>query len=168
VIPALILVLLGALAVFWAGRRRRAAGLPSGRVVYMDMRDVDRQRTALFDPGAQLTGRPDYLVDSGGSRIPVEVKSARAPVVPYRGHILQVAAYCYLTEAVFGVRPTHGILRYQDRSVAIDYTPDLENEMLDVLAQMRRQEALELSRSHTSANRCRACGYRAECDQSLI
>ncbi len=167
-IPALILLLLGAGLLFWAGRRRSSAGLPSGRIVYMDMRDVDRQRTPLFDPGAQLTGRPDYLVEAGKGRIPVEVKSARAPVVPYRGHVLQLAAYCYLTEVVFGVRPTHGILRYQDRSVAVDYTPALENDMLDALAEMRRQEGLELDRSHMSANRCRACGYREACEQSLV
>jgi CRISPR-associated exonuclease Cas4 len=167
-IPALVLILLGLMMLFWSGRRRRSAGLPAGRVVYMDTADVDRQRTPLFDPGAQITGRPDYLVEEGGNRIPVELKTARAPVVPYRGHILQVAAYCYLTEVVFGVRPTHGILRYQDRSVAVDYSTDLENDMLDVLAQMRRQEAVELSRSHSSANRCRACGYRDECDQSLV
>jgi CRISPR-associated exonuclease Cas4 len=167
-LPALFLVLLGGALLLWAGRRRRSAGLPSGRVVYMDMGNVDRQRTPLFDPGLQLTGRPDYLVEAGGNRVPVEVKSARAPIVPYRGHVLQIAAYCHLSQAVFGVRPTHAILRYRDRSVAVDYTPDLENELLDVLAEMRRHEGLELNRSHMSANRCRACGYRDECEQSLV
>lgn len=167
-IPALVLVLLGILVLVWAGRRRRSAGLPSGRVVTMDMRDVDRQRSPLFDPAAQLTGRPDYLVEAQGNRVPVEVKSSKAPMAPYRGHILQLAAYCYLTQAVYGVRPTHGILRYRDRSLAVDYTPELENEMLDVLAEMRRHGASEVDRSHGSANRCRACGYRESCDQSLV
>ncbi len=167
-ISALLLVLVGMGLLLWASRRRRSAGLPPGRVVYMDMRETDRQRTPLFDAGVQLTGRPDFLVQAGGNRVPVEVKSARAPVVPYRGHILQLAAYCFLTEAVYGERPSHGVLRYQDRSVAVDYTHDLENEMLDVLAAMRRQEGLELGRSHSSVNRCRACGYRDECEQSLV
>jgi CRISPR-associated exonuclease Cas4 len=168
VTPALILVVAGLLVLWWAGLRRRAAGLPDGRVVYADTASLDQHPTPLYDPGLQLTGRPDYLIESGKERIPVEIKSARAPVVPYHGHVLQVAAYCHLTESTFGVRPTHGIIKYQDRSLAVDYTEALEHELLDLLAEMRRQEDLELNRSHQSQGRCRACGYRDACDQTLV
>jgi CRISPR-associated exonuclease Cas4 len=167
VIPALILVACGLLVLWWAGARRRSAGLPDGRMVYMDTAGLDRHPTPLYDPALQLTGRPDYLIEAGKERIPVEIKSARAPVVPYRGHVLQVAAYCYLTQSVFGVRPTHGILKYQDRSLAVDYTESLEHELLDLLAEMQRQKGLELNRSHQSLGRCRACGYRDDCEQTL-
>lgn len=166
-IPALVLMAAGLVVLWWVGLRRRAAGLPDGRMVYMDTAALEGHPTPLYDPALQLTGRPDYLIESGKQRIPVEIKSARAPVVPYRGHVLQVAAYCYLTESVFGVRPSHGVIKYQDRSLAVDYTEILEHELLDLLAEMRRQEGLELNRSHQSRGRCQACGYRDACEQTL-
>lgn len=162
-----LLSLLG-LATLWLARRWQAeTGLPPGRVVYLDTETLGRQQHPLYDPAIDLSGRPDYLVEREGRLVPVEIKSGRAPVQPYPSHVYQLAAYCLLVEANFGHRPPYGIVKYDGRTFAIDYTEGLEDELLDILAAMRRAEGRELDRSHESPWRCRACGYRQACDQRL-
>ncbi len=156
------------LALIWISHRRRtAAGLPPGRVIYIDTAHLGRLEQALYDPHTDLTGRPDYLVRKGGTIIPVEVKSGRAPAVPYPSHVHQLAAYCLLVEATQGVRPPYGVIRYANRAYAVDYTPALKEGLLETLAEMRRAERHLPDRSHDSPARCRACGYREVCDQPL-
>jgi CRISPR-associated exonuclease Cas4 len=165
---ALALLLL-ALLLFWqSGRTQRAAGLPGGRVIYTDTRAWGKVEKPLYDHMLGLTGKPDYLVEQNGRLIPVEVKSGRAPEAPYDSHIYQLAAYCLLVEKTMGRRPPYGIIHYQDRDFAVDYTHDLENALLDILAEMRRDERRdEVARSHESAARCTKCGFRNVCEQKL-
>ncbi len=168
--PALIAFLtLLALFLFWrAGQGMRAAGIPGGRVIYADTRDWGPVEEPLFDRALSLTGKPDYLVEQGQRLIPVEVKSSRGRQGPHDGHIFQLAAYCLLVERTLGVRPPYGILHYPDRTYAIDYTPQLEAALLDLLAEIRRQERRgEQDRSHDSPARCRGCGYHSLCEQRL-
>lgn len=164
-----LLLLLVALILFISGaRRRRAAGLPGGRVIYTDTRAWGKVEQPLYDPSLGLTGKPDYLVEQGGRIIPVEVKSGRAPHTPYDSHIFQAAAYCLLVERVLGKRPPYAIIHYADRDFAVDYTEGLESALLDLLAEMRRDEVRdELDRSHEDPARCRRCGFRDKCDQAL-
>ncbi len=100
--------------------------------------------------------------------IPVEVKSSRGLDGPYDSHIYQLAAYCVLVESTYGVRPSHGILKYPDQTYEIEYTRDLENEILDLLAEIRKHERQRsVSRSHQQIARCNGCGYRSMCDERL-
>ncbi|MEW5869285.1 MAG: CRISPR-associated protein Cas4 [Chloroflexota bacterium] len=158
-----------ALLLFWrSGRQQKAAGLPAGRVIYSDTRAWGPVEQALYDPELGLTGRPDYLVEQGGQVIPVEVKSSQVDAAPYDAHIYQLAVYCLLVQRAYGKRPPYGILHYPNRTYAIDYTPQLESALLDLLDEMRaRERRKEVARSHDSAARCRACGFRSVCDQSL-
>ncbi len=163
----LLLFLIGVGLLWLARRRRTATGLPPGRVISIDTEHLGRLERSLYDPTLNLTGRPDYLVRRSGKLVPVEVKSARAPLGPYPSHVLQLAAYCTLVHAAYGQRPAYGIVKYADRAFSVDYNSSLENELLDVLAEMRRAERQEPARSHESVNRCRACGFRQICDQRL-
>jgi CRISPR-associated exonuclease Cas4 len=164
-----LLILLVALVLFFiSGRQRRRAGLPGGRVIYTDTRAWDKVEKPLFDGGLGLTGKPDYLVEQNGKIIPVEVKTGRTPEAPYDSHIFQVAAYCLLVQKTYGKRPPHGIIHYPGRDIAVDYTPKLENALLDLLADMRINERRsEVQRSHEDAQRCRRCGFREVCNQRL-
>ena len=45
-------------------------------------------------------------------KIPVEVKTGRKPKAPFFSHVLQIGAYCLLSEETFGTKPTHGLIRY--------------------------------------------------------
>ena len=165
---ALFFIIIG-LVLLWQSRRQRAqAGLPGGRLIYTDTQAWGRVEKPLIDAQLGLTGKPDYLVQREGSIIPVEVKSGRPPAAPYDSHIFQLAAYCLLVHKTHGKRPPYGILHYTGRDFAVDYTPQLESALLDRLAEIRRDESRrDVPRSHEDAARCRKCGFRSVCDQSL-
>ncbi len=162
------LLLLFVILLWQSGRTQRAAGLPGGRVIYTDTRAWGKVEKPLYDSSLGLTGKPDYLVEQKGRYIPVEVKSGRAPQAPYDSHIYQLASYCYLVEKTMGSRPPYGIIHYENRDFAVDYTHELENALLDILAEMRRDEHRhEVNRSHENGARCAKCGYRNICEQKL-
>jgi len=163
-----LLVILAAFLLMQAGRRQKESGLPGGRVIYADHSLWGKTEKPFYDDALKLTGKPDYLVETAGHTIPVEVKNCPAPPVPHAGHILQLASYCLLVEHTTGKRPPYGILHYQNRDFSIEYTPGLESNLLETLADMRRTERLvEVERSHESPARCTRCGYRQVCDDSL-
>jgi CRISPR-associated exonuclease Cas4 len=165
---ALVLFIAGLILLWQSGRRKKALGLPSGRITYADTSRWGPVEEPLFHRSLGLTGRPDYLVRQGEQYIPVEVKSSRISGSPYDSHIYQLAAYCLLVENAFGTRPAYGILHYPNRTFAIDFTPQLEDALLDLLEEMRSQDReAEIHRSHESAARCLRCGYRSTCEEAL-
>lgn len=163
--------LLAVIAMFllWFGaRQQRASGLPAGRVLYSDPKLIGKPERPLFDPASMLTGKPDYLVEEDGAVIPVEYKSGWAPPEPYDGHIYQLLAYCLLVERSTGKRPPYGILRYRNRSFAIDYTGEGEQELLRLIEEMHAAGSLrDVHRSHENPTRCASCGFRSACDERL-
>lgn len=165
---ALLFIVIAVVLLWQSGRRRREAGLPGGRLIYTDTRAWGVVEKPLFSAELGLTGKPDYLVQSGDRIMPVEVKSGRTPEAPYDSHIFQIASYCLLVAKSYGKRPDYGIIHYPKRDFAVDFTPELESALLDQLAEMRRDEMrTDVRRSHESAARCRGCGFRKVCDQSL-
>lgn len=164
----LILALIAGVFLISAGRRQRAAGLPPGRVIYSDMHGWQPAEKPLFDPLHAIAGKPDYLVEQDGMIIPVEVKSGWARELPHESHVFQLAAYCRLVEYTTGKRPPYGILRYRNRTFAVDYTPQLEQRLIDLLVEMRQQVRRGTGdRSHAEPARCARCGYRSVCDQKI-
>jgi CRISPR-associated exonuclease Cas4 len=165
---ALLLLILAVVFLWRSSRARSEAGLPGGRVVYTDTRAWGKVEKPLYYHALGLTGKPDYLVERDGVLIPVEVKSGRTPDAPYDSHIFQLAAYCLLVEKTYGKRPPYGIIHYSNRDFAIDYTSQLESALLDELAEMKRDEVrTDIARSHSDPGRCKKCGFRKVCDQSL-
>ena len=165
---AAVLLVLG-LAFLWvAGRRHQQSGLPSGRIIYTDTSGWGKVANPLYDSQLNITGKPDYLVQQSEGIIPVEYKSRSAPNEPFASHVYQVAMYCLLVEKTAARRPPYGIIRYNNRSFAVDYTPELEASLLDLLAEIRRSERRRsVNRSHENPALCNACGYRQVCDQAL-
>jgi CRISPR-associated exonuclease Cas4 len=164
----LLLVVSGLAALLWSRRKRERSGLPQGRVIYADTGAWERCEKPLFSKRHLLTGKPDYLVKERGRVIPVEVKSALSPPTPYRSHVLQLAAYCLLVEEEYGRTPPYGIIKYRDQALAIDCSPHLRAELLDTLAQMRRDlTADDVDPNHSNPNRCRRCGYEADCHKTM-
>jgi CRISPR-associated exonuclease Cas4 len=165
---ALLLFIL-AIIFFWrSNRQQKAAGLPGGRVIYTDTRSWGEVEKPLFHAALGLTGKPDYLIEKNGQIIPVEVKSGRAPESPYDSHIFQLASYCLLVEKTYRKRPPYGIIHYENRDFAIEYTHELESALIELLADMRVDEAKkDIPRSHDHLSRCKRCGFRNVCDQKL-
>jgi CRISPR-associated exonuclease Cas4 len=165
---ALLLLVGGLFLLRRAHRLHQQTGLPRGRVIYADTGAWNRCERPLFSRRYLLTGKPDYLVDDGRTRIPVEVKSTFCPSSPYHSHVLQLAAYCLLVEEEYGQPPPYGIIRYHDQIYAVEYTAQLRAELLSVLAEMRQDLAADdVGPSHASPNRCRSCGYRDKCEERL-
>jgi CRISPR-associated exonuclease Cas4 len=167
---AALLIVVG-LIVLGIGRRAQAeAGLPIGRVIYADTGDWRAVEKPLFSITYRLVGKPDYVIRRGRQVIPIEVKSSSAPGDgPRRSHLLQLAAYCLLIQEHYHQRPKTGIVKYADRSFEVDYTPELESHLLDVLDAMRNDLANGLAhRSHAEPARCLRCGVRSACSESLI
>lgn len=164
-----VFVLLIALFLFWrSGREQKAAGLPGGRVIYTDTQTWSKVEKPLYDQSLGLVGKPDYIVEKNGVYIPVEVKTGKTPEAPYDSHIFQLASYCLLVQKTYGKRPPYGIIHYPSRDFAIDYTHDLEMALMDILADMRRDERkAEVPRSHENRARCASCGFRKTCNQAL-
>jgi CRISPR-associated exonuclease Cas4 len=168
ILIALAVFLLG-ICLFWLSRRKwKQMGLPPGRLIYADPGLWGRPEKPFYDSGSGLTGKPDYVVKQKGRLLPVEVKSAWAPAVPHDSHILQLGAYCLLIEKASGKRPPYGILKYRNRTFAIDYTKSLEDSVLEIIEKIRKQKnRSQASRSHDEPRRCAHCGYRKVCDQRL-
>jgi CRISPR-associated exonuclease Cas4 len=165
----LVLLLLVTAVWLWSRGLQQETGLPNGDVIYTDSGTWYRNGDPLFANGLKLVGKPDYLVEQpNGMIIPVELKSSRAPQEPREGHLLQLAAYCLLVEENYGIRPDFGIIQYKDKAFAVDYDEDLEDELLEVLDEMR--EGLleeELERDHNDWRKCAKCGVRTHCYQRL-
>ncbi len=165
---AVFLLILAFIFFRQSSTQRKEAGLPGGRIIYSDTRGWGKVEKPLFYTALELTGKPDYLVQQNGKIIPVEVKSGRAPDAPYDSHIYQLAAYCLLVEKTYKVRPPYGIIHYENRDFAIDYTLELEEALINLLADMKHDEhKKDVPRSHEQAGRCAKCGFRNVCDQSL-
>lgn len=166
---SLFLIALAAGMLLLSRRWQKQSGLPDGSVIYADNDTWFQNKDVLYDTRLRLAGKPDYLVEQADGRIvPVEIKSSRAPRIPWPGHVMQLMAYCRLVEAAYGVRPSHGILQYKDRAFSVDYTVTLEQDLLDTLHEMGGdQHALDVSRDHGDPRRCASCGYKARCEQRL-
>ena len=158
-----------ALILFWVyDAQRKHVGLPAGSILYTDMRAWKKAEQPLYDPELALTGKPDYLVLQEGCIIPVEVKSGHTPRSPHDSHILQLAAYCLLTEKNYKKRPPFGIIHYPGQDFTVEFTPELEALLKRVMAELRLDDRKdEVHRSHKESPRCRHCGFRTNCDQRL-
>jgi len=161
--------LLLALLLWWRARQGRTrSGLPAGEIVSSDMGDWV-SAGPLFSARYRLAGKPDYMVETKDGLIPIEVKPGRRACEPYAADVLQLAAYCLLVEEVCGRRPSHGLLRYADRTFRIPYEPALETALHDTLAAMRADvRCTDVPRNHADPSRCRFCGLREDCGQSLL
>jgi CRISPR-associated exonuclease Cas4 len=118
-----------------------------------------------------LIGKPDYLVQTDEGIIPVEVKSTKCPVGgrAYDSHVMQLAAYCLLAEDLLEQDVPYGIIRYADGEVIIDYNPELRDELIMLLEEMREARfADDVHRSHRDARRCSGCSMREICTESLV
>ncbi len=166
----LVLAVIAALAAWWFGRRLRIeSGLPiQARVVYSDTGAWQKVEKPLFSKRYLLTGKPDYLVQVEGARIPIEVKPNRVAPEPRLSDTMQLAAYGLLVEETFGEKPAYGLLKYRNAVFRVEFTDALRGQLSELLKEMRRNlSAEDVARSHSEAWRCRMCGYRAECGQAL-
>ncbi len=155
----------------------RALGLPAGRIVYSDAGGAARPLVARRYP---LTGKPDYVVlTSGGRRVPVEIKSGRAPRAkggerrPRHEDALQLVTYLIILDDLYNEPPRYGLLRYADATFEVPYTADLRDEVLGLLAEMQALDedlgkTEEAPRGDPSLQKCRACAFKEICNDAML
>ena len=165
---AVILAIIGIILLWVSSKQKREVGLPAGKIIFADHNQWTKVENALYDPTFNLTGKPDYIIDTDRGLIPVEVKSGKISSGPYDSHIYQLAAYCLLIEQTFGTRPEYGILHYSNQDIQIDYTKDLQDKTIEILREIRSiTRKKSINRSHHSAARCQKCGYNSICEEAL-
>ena len=166
-VSGILILLLALVSLVVAGRLRTQSGLPGGRVLQSDM-GGETQGKPLYSERYALAGTPDYLVETTQGIVPLEVKPTRTDSEPHQSHLLQVLAYCLLVEDTTGKRPPYGLLRYKSETFRVDYNSETRAHLLGVLGEMREAaKQREVHRSHEVVGRCRACGYREICAESL-
>ncbi len=90
------------------------------------------QPAPLISKRYRLSGKPDYLVRVKDGVAPVELKSSQSPSSgrPYDGHLFQLAAYCLLVEDVCRVSVPYGLVKYEDCTIRVEYTPSLRASLI--------------------------------------
>jgi hypothetical protein len=141
---------------FWARSRARRSGLPAGAVVYQDTDRCVAERP-LYSQLYSLCSRPDYLISHNGGLVPVELK--KCPVNgPYHSHAAQLFGYCLLVEETLARPVPYAVLRYSDREVSLDFTPERRQWVTGILADIYAARSNgSLTRNHNSLARCRNC-----------
>ena len=118
-----------------------------------------------------LAGRPDYLIKENEMRIPVEVKTGRRPRAPFFSHVLQIGAYCLLSEETFQRKPTHGQIRYgfDNEPHDVKWDPDLRALVLEKLEDMNDilKGKTGAHRNHKRVGKCNSCSRRKGCPERL-
>jgi CRISPR-associated exonuclease Cas4 len=148
-----------------------STGLPFRNIFYADVGSTFPQSEPLTSQRYGLGGKPDHLVRLTDGIAPIEVKSCRAPASgrPYEGHLFQLAAYCLLVEDVFGAPVPHGLVNFEDRSIQVDFAPSLRASLLALLDEIRAaKRGEELHIHHDRPGKCRSCGFRTVCGESLV
>jgi len=164
----LFLFTLAALCLLASWYLRLRSGLPSGQIIYED--SSGKNSRVLVSQRYGLRGKPDYLLEDAVGVIPVEVKSGLMPPGgrPHRSHLLQLAVYFLLVEEDLQQTVLYGLIRYQNGAVRVENTDELREDLLSVVAQMRRALASDdARRSHRQARRCAACSMAHACDERL-
>jgi len=127
----------------------------------------------LRDERLGLCGKPDYLlertVDGVRQLVPLEVKPSRHGERLYDSDRIQLGAYLIALRATAAERASRiGYVRYSTRTFEVPLTPELETEVVRLIAAIRRGRLVStVHRSHNVAARCRACPVRRHCDEAL-
>ncbi len=165
-IASMMFVALGVLVRASAKGRSSIFGL-SDEILYSDSRrsTVD----LLVSDRYQLIGRPDYVLEEGAERIPVERKDRLLTHSgPHESERLQLAAYCLLLEEREGRPVNRGRLQYLNTSLDIPFDETLRRKLLATLTAIQMSADLaDVRRSHPSPARCQGCALRMQCTQSL-
>ena len=160
----------GTMVIALDGQRRLAAAHAKGELVtthsLLDS-DLGGRGQLLTDKDWGLQGTPDYLLDTPGGPVPVEVKTGHTPSKPYQNHVLQVSCYLRLLEAN-SQSPPYGLINYPDGVFRVAWGEPQKADLRSVLDRIEaaRRDG-KADRDHEQPGRCRGCARRDACEQRL-
>lgn len=149
-----------ALALYLLAKRRP---IPWGKIMYSDVLRIEKP---LYSKTLAIAGKPDFILKKGDNLIPVEYKSSKKPLKPYKSHILQLAAYCWLIEENYNVKSPYGYIVYGKTKFKVKYDDRLRGELINTVGQMRNFLKLSLAEAsqHRNGERCRKCSSKQVCN----
>lgn len=158
-----------------AHKERAELDLPEkSRIVSVDDIGGKNRGKPLVSKKHFLVGSPDILIEEGGMKIPVEVKTGKAPDRPHLSHIMQLGAYLILVDVNFKQETPHGYIEYVSRG-DIRKRHEIEWDMLtkalvlSKVSEIRDAERNgEAHRDHNREGKCRNCSRRLECPERLV
>lgn len=144
---------------------QRSEGVVPGTLVDSDLAD---EAKLLLDPEWDLSGRPDYVLETEKGVVPVEVKTGNTPPRPYESHVMQVAVYLRLLEANTGRPPEYGLITYPEGVFRVGWDDKNRKKLQAVLERLATAKAEgQADRDHHHRGRCLGCARRHACDQRL-
>ena len=172
-LAALSALVVGVLLLRLSQSRKRALGIPHGDVVYQDHESQWVSPPALSSERLGIRGKPDCLIRNEDGIIPVELKkSARPPARGgvYPNHLIQVLAYIALVRVHYGEEVPYGLVLYgKEEARKVFPTPENMAWLEAVIKEVKSARgAPSVDRSHRQHSRCRGCGMKDSCDQSLV
>ncbi|HEY6375634.1 MAG TPA: PD-(D/E)XK nuclease family protein [Edaphobacter sp.] len=169
---AILALVIGAYLLRRSQAHRQHLGLPNGEVFYQDHHGQPMHAKVLHSRVYGVRGKPDCLIRTPDGIIPVELKKSTRP--PARGgvypnHLIQILAYIVMVRENYGEQVPYGLVLYGGET-ARKVIPSAENLewFAAVVAELRTARGMQrLDRSHNQQSRCRGCGLKRSCDQSL-
>jgi CRISPR-associated exonuclease Cas4 len=146
---------------------KKKFNLLKGKITYSDL---NKPGKPLYSKRYRISGKPDYVINTDGKLIPVEIKTGFHQY-PQQNHIFQLAAYCQILEDNFNCFIPFGLLIYNDSSkkFKIRYDPKMRYDLESTLAQMRHIRKLDdLTRNHNDLKKCKKCSMRVYCSKKII
>ncbi len=134
VIIAIIGLVIGVLLLLAAKFGKKSLGILNSNQVYSDT--ASSPGKVLKSATLPLVGKPDYLIKENGLVIPVEIKTSQTPSEPHDSHVMQLMAYCYLVEEIYGIRPPGGYIKYPGKEFKIRYTDEAKIHLRNLVAQI--------------------------------
>lgn len=137
-----------------------------GKISYSDIHRIEH---ALFSKKYMMAGKPDYVVENKGQKIPVELKTGERSS-PKSNHVYQLAAYCHLLEENYGAFVPYGILVYNNScEYKIPFDPGVRFELENIVKDMRYfMRSKKISRNHNDSRKCANCSMRIHCNDKII
>lgn len=155
-------------------KRKKELNIPEkAKIIQVDdIKDSNRGKP-LVSKKHYLIGSPDILIEENGSKVPVEIKTGRAPMKPYFSHIMQLSAYLVLVDTNYNQKTTYGYIEYVPREGArqrhkVEWDMLTKALVLSKVSEIRDAERTGTAhRNHNREGKCRSCSRRTGCPERL-
>jgi CRISPR-associated exonuclease Cas4 len=155
-------------------KRKKELNIPEkARIVQVDdIKDSNRGKP-LVSKKHYLIGSPDILIEENGTKVPVEIKTGRAPKKPYFSHIMQLSAYLVLVDTNFKQKTSYGYIEYVPKDGArkrhkVEWDMLTKALVLSKVSEIRDAERTGVAhRNHKREGKCRSCSRRTGCPERL-
>ncbi len=145
-------ILAGVILLVFVRNREKQIGSLRGKILYQDTQSHPGK--TLIARSLMLGGKPDYILKTDTSIVPVEIKTGKTPRNPYLIHTMQLMAYCYIAHEAFGIRPQGGILKYPHKEFSLAYTKEAEESVRKIVKEIQKakEDRIEFHCHHTEHN----------------